>query len=69
MQVRLDGKIQKARITTDNPEHKWEIRLESGRSFFARDALEESGLQIVQCTDREWEHLATAGFQPPYQHD
>lgn len=73
MEIRMDGQIHKGRITKDNERHAWELRILNADgtflSFFDRSQIEESGLQIRQCSDLEWEHLASAGFQPPYAND
>jgi len=70
MEVRLDGEIYKAKLTTDNPDHKWEIRIVKPDgtvlSFFTREKIEGSKLAITKTTNLEWEALRTAGFQPPF---
>jgi len=72
MKIRLDGLIHKARLTIDNDRKVWELRVLKGIknvSFFSRQEIELSGLQIVQTTSGEWDQLATAGFQPPFIRD
>lgn len=73
MEIRMDGQNHKGRITKDNERHAWELRILNADgtflSFFNRQHLEEAGLQIVQCTSGEWEHLQRAGFQPPFKRD
>jgi len=72
MEVKFDGAIHTARLTTDNDRKVWELRVlknSKNVSFFSRDEIEKSGLQIVQTTSGEWDQLATAGFQPPFVRD
>ena len=71
MKVNFQGKVCRARITSDTPGQVWEIHVFDDDGVIigtvrSREDILETGFQLQHATELEYTYLSRNGWLPPY---